>query len=159
MLQIIASFMLVLLAAVSARAESHYWGGQRVVTQIAVTAATPTGNFGAAGSEFWTRYVNAMAVSCPAASGWYPCTISNIREAMANQVTGWNTINTCSWVNAFDVTPAYNYASATTTTNCDQWTATTGLGMTFCPPAASSGNDSGFALTACTATRTLLCCK
>lgn len=162
MLQVVISLFIVLLSATSASAEPHYWGGQRTVTQIANTSSGTVGSFFTAATGFWGRYVDLInSRGCATSSGWYPCTISNVREAMANQVTGWNTITQCAWINGFDISPAVNYSVSTTTTNCQKWSSSSAsdYGMMFCPPSVSGSVDSGFSLSACNVSRYLLCCK
>lgn len=173
LMRILALLLLPLVAS----AESHYWGGQKSLTQIAETTSEVNGNFANGGTGFYQRYVNQMnATGCATASGWRACSMSDVREAYANRVTGWNTIAGgsfgCSWINGYDLSVVNNYdtlaavaaPNALSTSNCSNWSVTTAagsgtFGLAFCPPQSTTGSEFGFALMGCNRTRKLLCCR
>lgn len=177
MLPLVRILALLLLPLV-AGAESHYWGGQRSLTQIAETTAEKNGNFDVpGGTGFYQRYSNYInANGCLASQGWRPCSMSDVREAYANHVSGWNTIAGgsfgCSWINGYDLSVVTNYdtlaavaaPNALSTSNCNNWSVTTAggsgtYGLAFCPPETATGTEFGFALMGCNRTRKLLCCR
>lgn len=155
-------FALLLLLPVVASAESFYWGGQRTVTEIK-EATEFRGNLGA-GSDAFTNYKNYInGAGCPSTT-WRPCSMSDIRQAYANHVTGWNTIQGgsfgCAWVNGYDPSVVTD-AAMPATTNCVHWTSqlNTDRGLVFCPPETTVGTEFGFSFLACHRLRTTLCCR
>lgn len=153
-------FLLAMVLPGLAWAESYYWGGQKSLTEIRTTTAEIGGNFGF-GSNFWANYRSYMNVNgCPVAT-WRPCSMSDIRQAYTNRVTGWNTLTSAVWVIGYDVSVVKNYDTVLpTTTNCSQWTNDlSGHGMIFVPPSIVGTTDPGFQLAGCAKERALLCCR
>jgi len=161
MLPIRLSFVLVaLLLPGMVWAESYYWGGQRSLTEIRQTTNETTGNFGYGSYDYWTDYRSFMNDNGCNTGVWRPCSMSDIRQAFANRVTGWSTLVNRAHIIGYDVSVVQDFDTAgPTTTNCSQWTSDSGHGLQFWPPGQVSGGLFGFVMGGCEKSAYLLCCR